>query len=148
MIHYRAMILFGALSFVTTTAALPGDVQREGQDVPHYAVTRPSTLKEAWGLLASKTLEAEALIADGKLEPVHEIGEQLVEVVQVFESKSDMLSTEPRLRLVPLLKQLGRAIDGLHHAAEEEDAGKARLALENIKRLIPLIHEQYPSGAL
>jgi G3E family GTPase len=79
---------------------------------------------------------------------VHEIGEQLEVAVHVLQSKSDMVTDAARKRLDSALTQLDKSIDGLHHAAEENDAAQATLELGKIKGLLPLIESQYPAGAL
>lgn len=54
----------------------------------------------------------------------------------------------PAQRLSSAIEQLDKAVDELHHAAEDKDASRAGLGLRKIKGLLPLIQARYPSGML
>ena len=114
----------------------------------HFKVTPPADLKAAWTLITTKVSEAEKSLAAKQLDPIHEIGEHIEAAVQVLEEKSTMVSGDKKTRLTSTLKQLDKAVDEFHHAAEEKDASKVGLGLSKIKSLLPLIQAQYPSGAL
>ena len=74
--------------------------------------------------------------------------EHLEAAVHVLKEKSTMVSGDKKTRLASAIKQLDKAVDELHHAAEEKDASKMGLGLNKIKGLLPLIQAQYPSGTL
>ena len=114
----------------------------------HFNVTRPADVKAAWRLITSKVSEAEKNLAAMELEPVHEAGEHLEAAVEVLKEHSTMVSADKKTRLSSAIEQLDKAVDELHHAAEEKDAGRAGLGLRKIKDLLPLIQAQYPSGTL
>ena len=66
----------------------------------------------------------------------------------MLKEHSTMVSADKKTRLSSAIEQLDKAVDELHHAAEEKDAGRAGLGLRKIKDLLPLIQAQYPSGTL
>ena len=114
----------------------------------HFKVTPPADVKAAWTLITTKVSEVEKNLAAKQLEPVHEAGEHLEAAVHVLKEKSTMVSGDKKTRLASAIKQLDKAVDELHHAAEEKDASKMGLGLNKIKGLLPLIQAQYPSGTL
>jgi basic membrane lipoprotein Med (substrate-binding protein (PBP1-ABC) superfamily) len=59
-----------------------------------------------------------------------------------------MVSGDKQKNLISAIKQLDKAVDEMHHAAEDKDASKAGLGLKKIKGLLPLIQAQYPAGTL
>ena len=93
-------------------------------------------------------IDAEKLLADKQTEALHEIGEQLEVAVHVLKEKSTMVTGDKQARLASVLEQLDKAVDDLHHAAEDKDAEQARLELSKIKSLLPLVVAQYPPGVL
>jgi hypothetical protein len=119
-----------------------------GKEAGHYKVPPPADVKAAWSLIVSKVQESETKLAGMQMDAVHEIGEQLEAAAHVLQTKSDMVTDAARKRLDSALAQLDKAIDGLHHAAEEKEAAQATLELGKIKGLLPLIENQYPAGVL
>ena len=148
-----------SLAVVATVAALalaaPAWAQKKdahghghGKEEKHFKVTPPADLKAAWTLITTKVAEAGTLLADKKVEPIHEIGEQLEAAVHVLEEKSTMVTGDKKTRLASALKQLDKAVDDLHHAAQEKDAARVGAELKKIQGLLPLVEGQYPAGAL
>ena len=68
--------------------------------------------------------------------------------MQVLKEQSTMVSGDEKRRLSSAIEQLDKAVDELHHAAEDKDASRAGLGLRKIKGLLPLIQAQYPAGTL
>lgn len=114
----------------------------------HYEKPSFASIKEAWAFMKTKIREADTLVADNKIEPVHEIGEQLEGAIHTLEEKSDMVSEPNKAKLTSVLKQLDKSADDLHHAAEAKDAAAAALGIKKIKGLLPLVEGLYPAGAL
>ena len=114
----------------------------------HFKVTPPADVKAAWTLITTKVSDAEKSIAAKELEPVHEAGEHLEAAVHVLKEKSTMVSGDKQKKLRSAVEQLRKAVDEMHHAAEDKDASRARLGLAKIKMLLPLVEAQYPSGTL
>jgi len=118
------------------------------EDKGHYDAKTFASVKEAWAFLGTATAEAEKLAADGKLEPIHELAEQIAAAVHTLEDKSDMVSGDAKTKLSSALKQLDKAADELHHSAEGKDASATTLNLKKVKGLLPLVQSLYPAGAL
>ena len=118
------------------------------EDKSHYDTKTFASVKEAWAFLGTATAEAEKMAADGKLEPIHELAEQIGAAVHTLEDKSDMVSGDAKTKLSSALKQLDKAADELHHSAEGKDASATTLNLKKVKGLLPLVQSLYPAGAL
>lgn len=146
----RLAVIAAAVAFALGMPAVAQkkDDHAHGKEEKHFKVTPPADIKAAWTLITAKVEEADKLLADKKVEPIHEIGEQLEAAVHVLEEKSTMVSGDKKTRLTSALKQLDKAVDDLHHAAEGKDAGRAGVELKKIKGLLPLVEGQYPAGAL
>lgn len=117
-------------------------------DKTHFEAKSFSTVKEAWSFLATTTGEAEKLLAEGKVEPIHELAEHIGSAVHTLEDKSDMVTGDAKAKLAAALKQLDKAADELHHSAESNDADAVALNLKKVKGLLPLVQGLYPDGAL
>ena len=114
----------------------------------HFKVTPPADLKAAWSLISTKLAEAEKSVAANKIEPVHEITEHIEAAVHVLQEKSTMVTGEKQTRLTSALKQLDKAVDDLHHAAEDKKTAQIGVEVKKIKGLLPLIEGQYPASTL
>jgi len=113
---------FACALAVAIALACPAIAQKDhdhGKE-SHFKVTPPADLKAAWTLITTKVSEAEKSLAAKQLDPIHEIGEHIEAAVQVLEEKSTMVSGDKRTRLTSTLKQLDKAVDEFHHAAEEK----------------------------
>ncbi|MGQ0672677.1 MAG: hypothetical protein ACT4N2_07350 [Hyphomicrobium sp.] len=114
----------------------------------HFDVKAPETVRDAWTLITAKVAESEAALAAAKLDDVHAAGEHLEAAVHTLEAKSDMVAEASKGKLASALKQLDKAVDELHHGAEDKKADVASAALSKLKGLLPLVEGLYPAGAL
>lgn len=146
--HIAVVVTAIALALSTPALAQKKDDHKHGKEEKHFKVTPPADIKAAWTLITAKVAEAGKLLADKKVEPIHEIGEQLEAAVHVLEEKSSMVTGDKKTWLASALKQLDKAVDDLHHAAEEKDAARVGVELKKIQSLLPLVEGQYPAGAL
>jgi len=137
----------GSLAIALPALAQKKDDHGHGKE-SHFKVTPPADLKAAWSLISTKVAEAEKSIAENKIEPVHEITEHIEAAVHVLQEKSTMVTGEKQTRLTSVLKQLDKAVDDLHHAAEDKKAAQVGVEVKKIKGLLPLIEGQYPAGTL
>jgi hypothetical protein len=146
---FRSGIVAAVVIVFAIPALAQGKAEHDhGKEAKHYKVTPPADIKAAWTLVTTKVAEAEKHLADKETETVHEIGEQLEVAVHVLQVQSEIVTGDAKKRLASALTQLDKAIDGLHHAAEDKDAAQAGIELGKIKSLLPLVEAQYPPGAL
>ncbi len=146
----RVLIVLAAAC--SLTAASPALAQKKddhghGKE-SHFKVAPPADLKAAWTLLSTKLAEAEKSLADKKVDTIHEAAEHLEAAVHVLQEKSTMVTGEKQNRLASALKQLDKAVDDLHHAAEDNKAAQVGVEIKKIRGLLPLVEGQYPAGAL
>jgi len=117
-------------------------------DTAHFEAKEFATVKDAWAFIAAKVPEAESLAAAKSVDPLHELAEQIGSAVHALEEKSGMVEGDAKTKLAAILKQLDKAADDLHHAAEEKDADGAALSVGRMKGLLPVVESLYPAGAL
>jgi predicted membrane-bound mannosyltransferase len=146
-----------AIAACSVAAALPalaedkhdhGAEHGHAEKEAHYEKPSFASVKEAWTFMKAKVGEADTMVAEGKIEPAHEIGEQLEGAIHTLEEKSSMVSEANKAKLASVLKQLDKSADDLHDAAESKDAAAAALGIKKIKGLLPLVEGLYPAGAL
>ncbi|WBT39632.1 MULTISPECIES: hypothetical protein [Hyphomicrobium] len=118
------------------------------EDKGHFEAKTFATAKEAWAFIASTTADVEKLVAEKKIEPIHELAEHIASAVHALEDKSDMVTGDAKTKLTSALKQLDKAADDLHHSAEKNDSDATALNLKRVKGLLPLVQGLYPAGAL
>lgn len=149
--------LIAAISACAIAGALPASAEDKHdhggehghtEEKAHFDKVSFGSVKEAWAFMKAKVGEAETLVSENKIEPVHEIGEQLEGAIHTLEEKSDMVTEANKPKLASVLKQLDKSADELHHAAEGKDADAAALGVKKIKGLLPLVEGLYPAGTL
>lgn len=160
MVTNRVMTFAASIIIAFTVPVLAEDKQQHGdghahsseeghaEETQHYEKPAFSNVKAAWAFMVLKIGEAEKSIGEKKLEPVHEIGEQMEGAVHTLEDKSDMILADAKPKLASVLKQLDKAVDDMHHGAEKADQAIVELSLKKIKGLMPLIEGLYPAGTL
>ena len=154
MIARSSLILSLLLTLPLATAALADDGHDHGKghdtaaETKHHAEKSFATPKDAWSFLKEKIAVAETSAAEKKLEPIHELAEQMQGAVLVLEGKVDAVPEASRTRLTSALKQLKKGTDELHHGAEDNDMAQATAAIIKIKGLLPLIAGLYPAGTI
>jgi len=119
-----------------------------GAEKSHFEVKAPESVKDAWALISAKVAEVDAALAATKLDDVHAAGEHLEAAVHTLESKSDMVGEASKAKLASALKQLDKAVNELHHGAEDKQTDTVAAALTKIKGLLPLVEGLYPAGSL
>lgn len=122
--------------------------EKDHGDQQHFEGKSFEGVKDAWAFLTTKVAEAEKLVAEKNIEPVHEIGEQLGAAVHTLEENSNMVTGDAKTKLDSILAQLEKALDDLHHGAEKGDADATALNLKKVKGLLPVVQGLYPEGTL
>ncbi|MFQ5416275.1 MAG: cupredoxin domain-containing protein [Myxococcota bacterium] len=109
---------------------------------------QPASLAGAWAALMAARDAIAGDIESGALGDVHAVAEPLPELVGALLERSGDLDPGKRARVEGAAKQLTRAADGLHVAADGGDAARTRKGLTRLDGLLELIRAQYPAGAL
>jgi len=150
MILSRVLVVVAAIC--SLGAASPAVAQKKDDHghakESHFKVTPPADLKAAWTLLSTKLGEAEKNLIEKKVEAIHEVAEHLEAAVHALQEKSTMVTGDKQTRLASALKQLDKAVDDLHHAAEDKKTAQVGIEIKKIRGLLPLVESQYPAGAL
>lgn len=118
------------------------------EDHAHFDAKKFSTVKEAWNYLTTATADAQQKLETGDIEPVHELAEHIGSAVHTLEDKSEAAGDDTKDKLAAVLKQLDKAADELHHAAESKDKDATALGLKKVQGLLPVLKGLYPSGTL
>lgn len=106
------------------------------------------SVKEAWTLLSTKVAEADQHAAAAKFDLIEPVAHDLESVVKTLSEKSGMVEEGKKANLASAIKQLDKAVEAMHHAAEEKDAAAVGGETKKIRGLMPLIEGLYPAGTL
>lgn len=130
--------------------AVPKQAHAHGQgqahtEETHYAAPEFASTKEAWGYITENVIKSDALLAEGRLDEAHEIGEGIKTAIQKLEENAAGATDG---KLISALRQLEKSADELHHMSEAGDADGVAMGFKKIKGLIPLVKATYPEGEL
>lgn len=135
-----ALLLFTAPAF-----AEDAHHHDEAAEKPHFAIEKPATADAAWAMLDEASAAARKALEAKDAHALHETGEKLEVAISALKEHPDAVEEAKREKLTSALDQLGKAIDRLHHAAEDNDTAGATEALDLIDSLRPLTKSLYPS---
>lgn len=81
------------------------------------------------------------------LKPIHELAEQLTEAVNMLPGLSKDLPAEKLKRVEGAVKNLAKALDALHDAADEGRQNDAEKQLGTVESLLKIVSAQYSKQA-
>ena len=129
----------------------PGDGHDDGkpagQGSPSTAKAYGS-VKEAWTMLSQRVAAIDKLLAVKQIAEIGAMGDDLESVFITLKEKSDMVAPEKKANATSAVKQLDKALDSIHEAAEAKDADRIAGELKKVTALMPVIEGLYPAGAL
>lgn len=112
-------------------------------DQSHFNIVKPATPEAAWAMLEDATVSARAALGSGDNNALHETGEKLTAAVAALHDHPEAVEPARQEKLHSSLDQLSKAVDRLHHAAEDGDKAGAAEALDLIDSLRPLVKSLY-----
>lgn len=87
-------------------------------------------------------------VKDKNLKPVHETAEKLTEVLNALPALSKDLPTDKKKRVEGAVKNLAKALDALHDAADDGNQAGAEKQLSAVDSLLELLSAQYPKAGM
>lgn len=108
----------------------------------------PATAAAALDKVHALHMELAEQIKAKNLKPVHELAEQLTETLNMLPGLSKDLSADKLKRVEGAVKNLAKALDAMHDAADEGNQAGTEKQLGAVEPLLKIVAAQYPKGEM
>ncbi len=142
----RALPLLAVVALLVTVPALRAADKKA--DHEHGAeMAKPTTAAAALDQAGRLHMELTKQVKDKNLKPVHETAEKLTGVLNALPALSKDLPADKKARAEGAVKNLAKALDALHDAADENNQAGSEKQLAAVDSLMKLLTAQYPAKA-
>ena len=125
------------------------DDQKTDHDHMHGAeMAKPGSSADALKQVDHLYMELADQVKDKNLKPVHETAEKLTEVLNMLPALSKDLPADKLKRVEGGVKNLAKALDALHDAADEGKQAETEKQLGTVGSLLKLLTAQYPKASM
>ena len=111
-------------------------------------MAKPASSADALKQVDHLYMELADQVKDKNLKPVHETAEKLTEVLNLLPALSKDLPADKLKRVEGAVKNLAKALDALHDAADEGKQADAEKQLGTVGSLLKLLTAQYPKAGM
>ena len=129
-----------------TKAPKPHDDGHGHNEKPHFSITKPETVNEAWTMIDETIISARQALKDNKTDALHEAGEKLTVAVSALHDHPQAVKEGNSERLTQALGQLTKTVDRFHHATEDKDTVGATESLDLLESQKGLVKSLYPTA--
>lgn len=143
--HLALALVAGASLLLATPLLRAHDDKKEAG---HGEMAMPTTAAAALDKAHDLHMEIMEQIKAKNLKPVHELAEQLTETLNMLPGLSKDLPAEKLKRVEGAVKNLAKALDALHDAADEGKQDGAEKQLGTVESLLKVVSAQYPKGEM
>ena len=120
--------------------------EKMGPEHKESSMAMPTTAAAALGKAHDLHMEVAALVKAKNLKPVHESAEKMTETLNMLPSLSKDLPADKLKRVEGAVKNLAKALDALHDAADEGNQAGTEKQLSAVDSLLKVVTAQYPAG--
>ena len=125
------------------------DDKKTDHDHMHGAeMAKPGSSADALKQVDHLYMELADQVKDKNLKPVHETAEKLTEVLNMLPALSKDLPADKLKRVEGGVKNLAKALDALHDAADEGKQAETEKQLGTVGSLLKLLTAQYPKASM
>lgn len=125
------------------------DDKKTDHDHMHGAeMAKPGSSADALKQVDHLYMELADQVKDKNLKPVHETAEKLTEVLNMLPALSKDLPADKLKRVEGGVKNLAKALDALHDAADEGKQAETEKQLGTVGSLLKLLSAQYPKASM
>ena len=111
-------------------------------------MAKPANAADALKQVDHLHMELADQVKDKNLKPVHETAEKLTEVLNMLPALSKDLPADKLKRVEGAVKNLAKALDALHDAADEGKQAETEKQLGTVGSLLKLLSAQYPKAGM
>ena len=116
--------------------------------MPGAEMAKPTTAAAALEQVDHLHMELAGQVKDKNLKPVHETAEKLTDVLNALPALSKDLPADKQKRVEGAVKNLAKALDALHDAADDGNQAGAEKELGTVDSLLKLLTAQYPKAGM
>lgn len=138
--------LTGATLVLNLTPAFAADKQHGHSEHAHDDAPKPTNSTAALESIHKFHAELAGLIKGKQLKAVHDTTEKLTAAANALPGVSKDLPADKRKRVEGSVKNLAKALDQLHDAADEGEQANSEKHLKTVDSLIAMISAQYGAG--
>ncbi len=109
-------------------------------------MAKPATAAAALDQAGKLHMELAAQVKAKNLKPVHETAEKLTGVLNALPALSKDLPADKKTRVEGTVKNLAKALDALHDAADEGNQAGSEKQLGTVDSLMKMLTAQYPAA--
>ena len=118
------------------------------KDAEHANAAKPATSAAALEQVHTLHAKLVAQVKGKELKAVHETAEQLTEVLNTLPALSKDLPPDKQKRVEGAVKNLAKALDALHDAADEGNQAGTEKHLGTVESLLKVVSAQYPMAKM
>jgi len=141
-----------ALSFIAGASLLLSSPLLRAHDdkmeAGHGEMAMPTTAAAALDKIHDLHMEIVEQVKAKNLKPVHELAEQLTETLNMLPGLSKDLPAEKLKRVEGAVKNLAKALDTMHDAADEGKQADTEKQLGTVESLLKIVSAQYPMAKM
>lgn len=143
--HLALALVAGASLLLTSPLLRAHDDKKEAG---HGEMAMPTTAAAALDKAHALHMELAEQVKAKNLKPVHELAEQLTETLNMLPGLSKDLPAEKLKRVEGAVKNLAKALDAMHDAADEGKQDGTEKQLGTVESLLKIVTAQYPKGEM
>ena len=118
------------------------------KDAGHGEMAMPTTVAAALDKAHDLHMEIAEQVKAKNLKTVHELAEQLTETLNMLPGLSKDLPAEKLKRVEGAVKNLAKALDAMHDAADEGKQADTEKQLGTVESLLKIVSAQYPMAKM
>ena len=144
-------LVAGSALLLTVTPLLRAHDSDKKMDHDHMKgeeMAKPTTAAAALEQADHLHMELADQVKDKNLKPVHETAEKLTDVLNALPALSKDLPADKQKRVAGAVKNLAKALDALHDAADDGNQAGAEKELGTVDSLLKLLTAQYPKTGM
>lgn len=142
----HAALLVGVLPFVNVRA-IGAEVKKEMPMDAMPGMAKPANAAAALEAVRKDYADLTAIVKAKRLADAHPGAEKLIEALNALGAFTKELPADKRARVDGAIKNLAKALDTLHDAADGKNQAATDKALTTVDTLIALINAQYAPAA-
>lgn len=143
--HLALALVAGASLFLA--GPLVRADEKMGHEHKESSAAMPTTAAAALDKAHDLHMEIAALVKAKNLKPVHESAEQLTATLNLLPGLSKDLPADKLKRVEGAVKNLTKALDAMHDAADKANQAGTEKQLGVVEALLKVVSAQYPANA-
>ena len=143
-----ALVASTALLLAVSPSLRAADQKADHEHMKSGDMAKPTTSAAALEQVHHLHMVLADQVKDKNLKSVHETAEKLTEVLNALPALSKDLPADKLKRVDGAVKNLAKALDALHDAADEGKQAETEKQLGSVDSLLKLLSAQYPKTGM